>query len=137
MTAPWRKGTHPEYEAFVIEVHVRKDQDGHVHSFRGLQDATDYATTEKMKGSHGMQESAWALLMESVRAELMLQVLVNLTQKPEFKEKLLDENLQKEIEEELSKTTLEQLHRGLEEITLPLVREAMETMKDGLGKQKG
>lgn len=136
MTAPWRKGQHDNYTAFVVEVHVRKDRAGKVHSVRALQDETDHATTEKMEGSHGMQEAAWALLMESVRAELILQILVKLTKDPAYKERLMSGN-EEELIQEMKESLLAHMHRGLEEIVPPLTKEALESVRTGFQKQEG
>jgi hypothetical protein len=136
MPIPWPKGKHHDYVAFVVEVHVRKDRDGTVRSVKRLQDEQDERTTANMEGSHGMQEGGWALLTEAVRSEAMLQLLVKISNDPEFKEKLLsgDDVVTENLLNNLKKDTLEQLKKSLDEVTPHLVREATETVRDGLAK---
>lgn len=138
MAEPWKKGVHPDHTAFVMEVHVRRDKDGQVSSYRCLQGPEDQAATEKMEGSHGMAEGSWALLTEAARSEIMLQLLVKLSNDPEFKEKMastgeIDEGLLRS----LSKDTLEQMQKGLDELLPHLAREAVETVRDGLRNKTG
>jgi hypothetical protein len=136
MTAPWGKGVHRDYTAFVMEVHVRKDTAGNLTSYRCLQGAEDYEAAAHMGGSHGMSEGSWALLTEAARAELLLQLLVKISNDAEFTEKLtargkIDEGLFRS----LSKDTLAQIVKGLDELLPHLAREAVETVKDGLRHQ--
>jgi hypothetical protein len=138
MTAPWKKGVHSDYTAFVIEVHVRRDREGNVASYRRLQGPEDQRTSETMEGSHGMVEGSWALLTESARSELMLQLLVKLSNDPEFKQKLASEgDIDEGLLRSLSKDTLEQLQKGLKELLPHLTREAAETVRDGLRTKTG
>jgi hypothetical protein len=136
MNPPWDKGVKDDYVAFVMEVHVRRDRDGTIRSHRNLQGPEDHLAAQKMEGTHGMQEGSWALLTEAARSEAMLQLLVKLTKLPDFKEKLLsgaeiDENLLGS----LSKDTLEQMQKGLEELLPSLVKEAAQVVRDGLQGQ--
>ena len=137
MTAPWSKGKHEDYSAFVVEVYVRKDRAGKIHSVRALQDETDHATTREMEGSHGMAEASWALLMESVRAELMLQILVRLTKDPDYQQKLLVGEHEEELAQEMRESLIAHMHRGLEEVVPPLTKEALESVRTGFQKQGG
>ena len=138
MTVPWSKGVHADYTAFVMEVHVRRDKGGNVKSFRCLQGTEDHQTVQQMEGSHGMAEGSWALLTEAARAEILLQLLVKISNGSEFKQKLASGS---EIDEgllgSLSKDTLEQMKKGLDELLPHLTREAAETVRDGLGHQNG
>lgn len=136
MTAPWAKGVHRDYTAFVMEVHVRKDAAGNLASYRCLQGPRDQEAASRMGGSHGMSEGSWALLTEAARAELMLQLLVKLSNDAEFKEKLMaQEKIDEGLLRSLSKDTLDQIHKGLDELLPHLAREAVEIVKDGLQHQ--
>lgn len=138
MTAPWEKGVHADYTAFVMEVHVRRSRDGGVTSYRCLQGPEDQKATEKMEGSHGMAEGSWALLTESARAEIMLQLLVKLSNDPEFKRKLVSgDEIDEGLLRSLSKDTLQQMQRGLDELLPHLTREAVATVRDGLRTETG
>ena len=137
MSASWSKGIHSEYTAFVMEIHVRKDQEtGTLQSFRRLQDTTDVKAAESLGPTGGIPEGSWALLTESVRSEAMLQLLRKLSNDPKFKGKLEDaEGSPEDLVENLSKSTLQQVQRGLEELVLPLAREAITAVQNGLRNQ--
>lgn len=133
MSDPWSKGAHPSYTAFVIEVHVRRDQSGGVRSFRRLQGPEDEDAASALPGTGGMQEGAWALLTEAARTEAMLQLLVKLSNDAEFKQKITESgNVDPDLLENLVKDTLEQIQRGLDEILPRVARETVSTVRDGL-----
>lgn len=138
-TAPWEKGQHPDYDAFVIEVHVRKDRRTKgIQSFRCLQDQRDETTASALGPTGGMDEGSWALLTEAARAEVMLQVLHRLSNTPHFQEKLLNaEEAPHDLLEMVSQDTLNILQKGLSSQIPHLVKEAMEVVRDGLRHQRG
>jgi len=134
----WTKGTHEDYSAFVLEVHVCKDKTGALRTRRSLQDGVDHAVVESFGSSGGLEEGAMALLMEAARAEAMLQLLVKLSNDSEFKEKIAgDAGPDDELIEKLSKDTLEQLRRGLETVVPSLAQETVHLVRDGLRNQTG
>lgn len=136
MSAPWTKGVHHDHTAFVMEVHVRKDDNGNLTSYRCLQDAEDHQIVEKMEGSHGMSEGSWALLTEATRAELLLQLLVKMSNDSEFKRKLAsDPDIDENLLRNLSNATLEQMKKGLDELLPHLTREALEAVGNELRHQ--
>jgi len=132
----WPKGKQPTYDAFVIEVGVRKDHAGGWKSYRRLQDAQDAAVVETMGPSRGLEEGSWALLTECVRTEAMLQLLVKLSNEPELQRKIADaEKAPEELIEKLSEGTLKQLELSLRKIVPGLVRETVNQVHDGLRNQ--
>lgn len=136
MEMPWTKGEHPEYAAFVIEVHVRKDRAGRVQSFRQLQDERDERVAASMGRTGGMEEGFWALLVESVRAEAMLQVLVQLSNEPDFKKKLTSpEGVSPELIERSTTATMAVLRKVLDQVGPALVEEALRTVSHGLRRE--
>jgi len=134
---PWTKGTHPDYSAFVIEVHVRKDAEtGALRSLHRLQDEQDVEVTATLTPSGGMAEGSWALLTEAIRAEALLQLLLKLSNDAEFKEKMESaEEVPEDFIENLSKSALQQVQRGLNELASPLAHEAISAVHDGLRNQ--
>lgn len=132
--APWVKGRHQDYTAFVIEVHVHQDRTGNLRSFHCLQGTEDEVAASTLPGSSGgMEEGALALLTEAGRAESLLQVLVKLTNEPEFQQKLLsDGEVDPGLIENLTKGTMDQIHRELCEILPHIVRETVIKVRDGL-----
>jgi hypothetical protein len=132
----WPKGKHATYDAFVIEVGVRKDQDGTWRSYRRLQDAQDQEVVEKLGPSRGLEEGSFALLTETVRTEAMLQLLVKLSNEPESQRKLASaEKAPEELIEKLREVTLKQLKLSLDKMVSGLVRETVEQVHDGLRRE--
>lgn len=84
---PWEKGTHEDYSSLVIEIAVCRDARGRVFSRHALQDALDHETAMKWPGG-GQGEVAFALLVEAVRREALLGLLVALTDDPDFATKI-------------------------------------------------
>jgi len=131
--AQWPKGTFPTYDAFVMEVGVRKDHAGSWQSYRRLQDDSDHTVAEKMSNSGGMEEGAWALLSEAVRAEALLQLLVSLSNRPDLQESLRSaEKAPEDLIEELSANTVKQLKLTLDKVAKDFVRETIEQVHGGL-----
>jgi hypothetical protein len=121
-----------------MEVHVRRDRSGNVASYRCLQSTEDQKTVETLEGSHGMPEGSWALLTESARSEIMLQLLVKLSNDSEFQEKLVSgDGPDEELLEGLTKDVLEHMQKGLRELLPHLTREAVETVRNGLRTEDG
>lgn len=79
MGTPWEKGIHQDYSAFVMEVHVRVENDGTVKSFRVLQSPEDAQTAAMIGTSHGMAEGSMALFVEAMRQECLVQMLSSLS----------------------------------------------------------
>jgi len=131
--SPWPKGVYPTYSAFVIEVGVRKDRTGGIQTYKRLQGAQDLAVTETLGPSRGLEEGALALLTESVRTEAILQLLIKLSNDPEFKEKLSGaESAPDELIEKLADDTLEQIQRSIAKMVPGIAREATEHVQNGL-----
>lgn len=92
-----------------------------------------------MSSSGGLEEGAAALLTETARAEAMLQILVQLSNSPEFKTKLAEENpVSPRLIEKLVEDILHQTGESLRRLLPQVVREAVEMVRDGLrSKQRG
>lgn len=132
----WPKGKHSTYDAFVVEVGIRKDHAGEWRSYRRLQGAQDQTVAEKMGPSRGMEEGSWALLTETIRTEAMLQVLVKLSNEPELQQKLADApEAPEELIENFCESTVKQIKLTLDEIAPGLVRETIQQLHDGLRRK--
>lgn len=137
-SVPWSKGIHPDYSAFVLEIHVRKDKAGGIHSARQLQDAGDEQALSHMSTTGGMEEAALVLVTEALRAEAMLQLLVKISNDAEFKAKITAEDADVgDLIENLSKDTLEQVRRELEKLGPRIAEEAIHRVRDGLRDEDG
>jgi hypothetical protein len=85
-----------------------------------------------------MEEGSWALLTESARTEIMLQIIVNLSNDAEFKQKLTRaEAAPEEMIEKLAVGALQQMTRAIEKMVPELAREAVEQVRDGLRSENG
>jgi len=80
---PWSKGDNDDHAALVVEVHVCRDSHGRVFSNHRLQEKLDEDTAMLWPGG-GQAEVGFALLTEAVRREAILELLVALTEDPEF-----------------------------------------------------
>jgi hypothetical protein len=137
--APWPKGSHPDYEAFVVEVHIRKDRNGALRSVRRLQDEVDEKTALSMGHTGGMTEGATALLTEAARTEAMLQSLVTLHNDKTFRDRVLreDEDQQQHLIDVLKRDTLQMLQASLDQLLPDICTETLEQLRHGLKSQKG
>lgn len=135
MTEPlWRKGKHSDYTGFVVEVHVRKDQrTGAIRSVQRLQDQADEKAASTLGPTSGMEEAAWALLMEAAGLEARLQILHRLTNTPHFEEKLTNaDNAPEDLREMVAEDTLKILQEALLKQVPDIVESTMEMIRDGL-----
>lgn len=133
---PWTKGAHPDYTAFVIEVHVCRDAEGNVHSARKLQDEEDEGAVQTLGDSQGMEEGSFGLLIEAARQETMLQALIKVSNDEEFKENLLSETeITDDLREQVTQDTLKLLWATLSRVGPSIVRETLDQVKDGLRAQ--
>lgn len=133
----WPNGQHENYDAFVIEVGVRRDHDGKLQSYKRLRSDADWETTQKLGPGGGLEEGSWALLTEAARTEAMLQLLVKLSNDPEFKRKITAaESAPEDLIEKLAADTLEITHRVLKEIVSDVARETIQQVRDGLRRQQ-
>jgi hypothetical protein len=133
---PWKKGAHPEYTAFVMEVHVCRDAEGNVHSARKLQDEDDEVAVQSLGNSQGMEEGSFGLLIEATRQEVMLQTLLKISNDEEFKENLLSETeITDDLREQVTQDTLKLLWATLSRVGPSIVRETLDQVKDGIRAQ--
>ena len=131
----WSKGRHPEYDAFVIEVHVRKDRTGALSSFRRLPDQIDEEVAQSLGSSGGMEEGALALLTEGIKTEVMLQTLIKVQNLPNYRDMILQEGMLPEIFQKSTSETMQHLQRVLEHIVPGLVEDTVRTIASELGKE--
>jgi len=129
----WPKGKNPTYNAFVVEVGIRRDHKGGVRSYRRLQDADDASVVEDMGPSRGMEEASFGLLTEATRTEAMLQVLAKLSNEPEYlKEIASAESAPEDLIEKISDMVRSQVTLTLDKIVEGLARETVEQVHHGL-----
>lgn len=132
---PWSKGRHPDYDAFVIEIHVRKGHDGSLQSFRILQDQGDESVAQDFGPSGGLEEGALALLTEAAKAEIMLQTLVRMSNDPDFQEKLKTGNFAGDFLQKNVVQAVQHLSHVLDRVVPSLVEETMRSVADEIRKE--
>jgi len=91
-----------------MEVWVRKDHDGSVHSMRRLQGPEDLQVVQGLGDSMGMEEASMGLLMEALRQEALLQTILYASEHSGI---LDEEKVQSAVEGVLSKLQKEVLTR--------------------------
>lgn len=129
----WPKGKNPTYDAFVVEVGVRRDHKGGIRSYRRLQSADDASVVESMGPSRGMEEASFALLTETTRTEAMLQVLAKLSNEPEYLRKIAAaDSAPEDLIEKISDAVRNQVTMTLDKIVEGLARETVEQVHHGL-----
>jgi hypothetical protein len=78
---PWAVGRHPTYTGYRLTVNVCEDTQGRVwsdHEFTSDYDASTAATTR----NQGVEQIAHALMMEALRREVFVEVLMALSHNP-------------------------------------------------------
>ena len=126
MGQPWPKGIHPEYTAFSMEVHVHQTKDGHLKSCKTISEE-DQRIAMTLGASHGMEEGSWALLMEALRSEILLQVLVGLSNDETFKKEMKDNR--KDLIEKVTNNTKTQINKSMEAVLPALIEEALQAIE--------
>lgn len=134
--APWDKGSYPTYDAFVIEVGVRKDRTGGWRSYHRLQDARDAQVAGSFGAGQGMEEAVFALVSEAVRTEALLQLIILMSNDLKLQETLkTSEEVPGNLVEDIEELTQKQVGLVLEKIVSSLVKETIEQVHNGLRQQ--
>lgn len=90
----WKKGITDQGKTFVIEVHIREDPQGGIHSTRKLQDDTD-AETVKSLPNGGLEHACFGLMQEAMRQEAMFQALLLMSEGKSLDKEKLRSTLEK------------------------------------------
>lgn len=93
-------------EGIVVEVHVHRDEHGRVHSNRRLRGESDQQVALSWP-SGGMEQVAFALLVEAMRQEALLQILIKESQEPGFIARLTASKAEVDAEVALLRKALE------------------------------
>lgn len=127
---PWEKGQHSDYQAFVVEVEIAVDQYGVPWSNHKLQDQRDHEITSTMK-SGGMEHVAHALINEAVKREALLEVLIRMSNDPEFQGRIQDEasEAQSDLEQEVAGAIVEVFRRAAHELAPEAARAALNVVR--------
>lgn len=123
---PWKKGHQESYSCFVVEVEVAVDLNGVPYSTHKLQDNRDMKTCSTLKAG-GMEATSHAFLTEFVRKEAFYQVLVKLSNDPDFKEKLLfgTEDELAQIEGDITSAMMGFVREAVQALAPDAAREAL------------
>lgn len=128
---PWKKGQHADYTCFVVEVEIAVDSYGTSWSNHKLQSQDDHDLVSAMK-SGGMEHVAHALMSEAVKREAILEVLLKVSNDPEFQERVLDGALeaQEALVEQTSAAIIEMFRRVAHELAPEAARAALNMVRD-------
>lgn len=120
----WARGKHMDAEVAVLEVYIRRDVHGRILSAH--QPASD-ADAQVLLGwpSGGLEQAAFALLAEAVRREALMDVLLQDSHQPEWRNATEGER----------QTTIDRIERAvrtsmadvIDRITSTAVRTAVDT----------
>lgn len=127
----WAKGTHLKHAVAVVEVRVYRDEQGRVFSRHQLQDPEDHGVAMSWPGG-GQGTIAFGLLLEAVRREAMLEMLLQMSQNPKAIEALqgLDEKARSESFDEMAKLLRIQINKTVAKIARGAVEEAYLLTRD-------
>lgn len=122
---PWEKGEHSDHTVFVVEVEVCINEHGQVFSTHQLQDEQDHKIAQKLPSS-GLNQTAVALLLEAIRREVNLQVLIKLSHDEKVEAQIKDPQARDLLEKEFASTVKEVLIKQVEGFSLPAVQEMLD-----------
>jgi hypothetical protein len=125
---PWTKGDHGSYSMVKVEVEVCRDEFGRVYTLHRLQDETDRETVMKWP-SGGQEQIAFALLLEAVRREAVLGVLLELTKDKEFLSQLDGLPNKGEVLTGLAERVQTQMDRTIRRVSSNVVAEMIQQMQ--------
>lgn len=132
--APWPSGTFKDYKAFVVEIHIRRDNLGRIRTYRCLQSERDEAVVRSLP-SGGVTEASWALLTEAVRSEMLLQLLVRLAAGEEAFQTTTEATMASLVNEFTNNVKVH-MHTELDRILPGLVRDTLIEVQRQLGEDK-
>lgn len=123
---PWVDGVTDKYRCFSLLVKVLQTNDGFVFSnHRPATDEDEKTATTFPNG--GLEQIAFALLMEAVRRETFILSMVKMTGDKEYLNKYLeaDEEKKMEIETELAENVREVLQKNINQMSFPTSKEIL------------
>lgn len=125
----WKKGIHANYTAFVLEVHVKVDEEG-VQTFKRPQSEEDLQALEALGPSQGLPESATALFVEALEQESHLQLLAYISA---LSEKGVDqlERHPDQVKSRIRESVRGVLEAQLKKMLEPIVDNVVERVREG------
>lgn len=130
---PWKKGIFSEYSCFSVKVDVCIDRDGNVFSARKPETEQDEAIVGQLV-SRGMEETSLALQLEAVKQEVVLQVLLNLAHKSDFRQKMENGeigSLVDSLKESVQAVLMEGIDKNIEQIIEDTLRYTQQGLQMG------
>lgn len=106
----------------VVEVHIRRDPAGRIHSNHTLRGESDQAIAMSWPGG-GQEQIAFALLVEAIRREAIVEVLLCMSQDPQFIPRM-SEGLE-DLTREMTGKLKAQLAHTLEHLSEDVIRDAL------------
>lgn len=134
-STPWVHGNSADYTVFNLEVQVCETHAGGVRSVytvHGFQTDADEALARSLV-SGGEEQIAWSLLINAVRRETFLEVLIALQQDPDFLATYrdADEEKQRNLDVEIAAKVSTMLSKTIQKIAPETAREIMAMLNNG------
>jgi len=130
---PWKKGKNPDYSCFVLEVEVAIDAQGVMWSSHRLQGAEDVEVAEDLP-NQGLEQAADALMSESIKKEAIIEVILKMSNDPEFGSKLKSEDptVVETLVEEISAAMAAVFTKAVRAVAPESARRALEMVRNDL-----
>lgn len=125
---PWKKGDQGDYTSFNITVRVAETQEN-VFSDHELESQEDHLIAKELR-SGGLRQSAYALMTESIRKEILYTILVKLQDSPEHLKKYFESTpaTKLQLESEMGNTIAQYFIQNVNINMIALVRECFENV---------
>lgn len=123
---PWISGVTDKYRCFSLLVEILQTNEGFVFSnHKPATDKDEQTATTFPNG--GLEQIAFALLMEAVRRETFILAMVNMTKDKEYLTKYseMGEEERMEVETELAENVKEVLKKNINQMSFPTAKEIL------------
>ena len=128
---PWIKGVQPGYRSFDIKVSICEDNDGQVFSIHELSPEDEQICSTL--NSRGLEQIAFGLLVEAMRRESFLAILLKQSQDESFLERYSsgDEDVRRSMVAELSSEVQQVMGKSIQATTTAACAEVLEMILMG------
>lgn len=128
---PWTNGVTDKYRCFSLLVEILQTNEGYVFSNHKPSSDEDQQTASTFPNG-GLEQIAFALLMEAVRRETFIGAMINMTKNKKYLEEYFssDEEKRMEIETELAQSVREILQKNINQMSFPTAKEILFMMAE-------
>jgi hypothetical protein len=135
---PWKRGEQQGYKAFHIILEVCSDDEGRVYSSHHFREEFDEQVALTLNNG-GVEQIAFAFLTETLRRELFVDMLVQLSGAPDYLERWAkaDDTGKEELERGLSHAALSVLSKTQSRLAAGLAKEAFTRLAEDPLEEEG